>query len=345
MVALNAMVVTSQTLATRAGLRAMERGGNAVDAAIAAAAVLCLTEPMSTGLGGDVFAVIWDSGELSAIDAAGPAPKAPSTVDPVASGGQSVTVPGAVAGWAHLADRHGKLGLDTNLQDAIDIAERGFAVGSHTARLWSEAENVPGELLPLPCLGDRVLLPELGEGLRAIAEQGPDALYLGRTAEAICSVSWLDENDLRSYSLKWVEPLALAYRDVDVVELPPPTQGVAALEALGLYKGMEPGLGGQVDAVRLSLEDAFRFVRDGADVRHLISEPFLEKRRKEQKPLAHEPAGGTVYLCAVDNDRMAVSFIQSIFGHFGSGVVAPGTGIVLNNRAGLFRSGASRARC
>ncbi len=243
-VALNAMVATSQTLATRAGLRALERGGNAADAAIAAAAVLCLTEPMSTGLGGDVFAVVWDGGELSALDAAGPAPREPTTEDPMPSGGQSVTVPGAVGGWAVLAERHGKLGLDSCLQDAIDIARRGFAVGSHTARLWSEAENVPLELPSTPGLGDRVLLPDLADSLLAIAELGPDALYRGSTAEAICSVSWLNDDDLASYRPRWVEPLALSYRDVEVVELPPPTQGVAALEALGLYQGMEPGLAG-----------------------------------------------------------------------------------------------------
>ena len=146
------MVATSQDLATCAGLRAMERGGNAADAAIAAAAVISVTEPMSTGLGGDAFAVIWDSGKLSALEAAGPAPKEPSTQDPVASGGQSVTVPGAVAGWALLADRHGKLGLDRNLQDAIDIARRGLAVGravsrdarrSHTAATLVRAGNCP----------------------------------------------------------------------------------------------------------------------------------------------------------------------------------------------------------
>jgi gamma-glutamyltranspeptidase / glutathione hydrolase len=335
-VALNAMVATSQTLATRAGLRALERGGSAADAAIAAAAVLSVTEPMSTGLGGDVFSVIWDGRRLAALDAAGPAPKEPSTEEPMANGGQSATVPGAVAGWVALADQYGKLGLDNCLQDAIDIARRGFAVGSNTSRLWSEAEHVPFELLPRPAVGDRVSLPELANSLMAIAEVGPDALYRGRTAEAICSVSWLDEDDLESYSPKWVEPLSASYRDVEVVELPPPTQGVAALEALGLYEGMEPGLVGQVDAMRLSLEDAFRFVRDGADVRHLISRSFLDERRNARASTVREPAGGTVYLCAVDADRMAVSFIQSIFGHFGSGVVAPGTGIVLNNRAAGF---------
>ena len=148
-----------------------------------------MTEPMSTGLGGDVFAVVWDGGELSALDAAGPAPRESSTEDPMASGGQSATVPGAVGGWAALSERHGKLGLDSCLQDAIDIARRGFAVGSNTARLWSEAENVPLELPPDARLGDRVWLPDLADSLVAIAELGPDALYRGSTAEAICSVS------------------------------------------------------------------------------------------------------------------------------------------------------------
>ena len=335
-VALNAMVATSQTVATRAGLRALERGGNAADAAIAAAAVLSVTEPMSTGLGGDVFSIVWDGRRLGALDAAGPAPKHPSTEEPMPNGGQSATVPGAVAGWAALSERYGNLGLDSCLQDAIDIARRGFAVGSNTARLWSEAENVPSEFLPRPALGDLVWLPELGDSLEAVAELGPNALYRGRTAEAICSVSWLEEDDLGSFSPKWVEPLALSYRDVEVVEMPPPTQGVAVLEGLGLYAGMEPGLAGQVDAMRLSLEDAFECVRDGADIRRLVSAAFLEERRKAQRSAAREPTGGTVYLCAVDGDRMAVSFIQSIFGHFGSGVVAPGTGIVLNNRAAGF---------
>jgi gamma-glutamyltranspeptidase / glutathione hydrolase len=231
---------------------------------------------------------------------------------------------------AALSERYGKLGLDNCLQDAIDVARRGFAVGTNTSRLWSEAENVPFELPARAAMDARVSL------LMAIAQLGPDALYRGKTAEAICSVSWLDEEDPRSYSPKWVEPLSLSYRHVEVVELPPPTQGIAALEGLGLYAGMEPGLAGQVQAMRLSLEDAFKYVRDGADVGHLGSRRFLEERRKARAVPAREPAGGTVYLCAVDSDRMAALFIQSIFGHFGSGVVALGTGIVLNNRASGF---------
>src|SRR3954463_11684846 len=137
------MVATSQPLATRAGLRALERGGNAADAALAAAAVLCVTEPMSTGIGGDCFAQVWRDGELEGLDAAGPAPAAaePEPVDP--TGPRSVTVPGAVAGWAAFAERHCRLGLDGCLEDAIDAAESGFAVAPRTAASWAKLGGAP----------------------------------------------------------------------------------------------------------------------------------------------------------------------------------------------------------
>ena len=131
------MVATSQPLATRAGLRALERGGNAADAALAAAAVLCVTEPMSTGIGGDCFAQVWRDGELVGLDSAGPAP-ASAVPEPVEqTGPRSVTVPGAVAGWAAFSERFGRLGLDACLADAIDAAERGFAVAPVTAARWA----------------------------------------------------------------------------------------------------------------------------------------------------------------------------------------------------------------
>jgi gamma-glutamyltranspeptidase/glutathione hydrolase len=338
-IALDAMVATSQPLATRAGLRALERGGNAADAALAAAAMLSVTEPMSTGIGGDVFALVWRDGGLSALDAAGPAPMRVDTEEPATSGPSSVDVPGAVAGWAAFSDRHGTLGLDACLRDAIDVARSGFAVGTATSRLWHDAPDRPQELRPAPPPGSRVAFPELAATLEAIALHGPDALYRGRVAEAICEASWLEEDDLERYEPRWVEPLSLSFRGVEVVELPPPTQGVAALEGLGLYARMEPGLRGQVAAAQLALEDAFRFVRDGADVGHLLDHHYLETRRGSTASAVTVPEGGTVYLCAVDGDRMAVSFIQSIFGHFGSGIVVPGTGIVLNNRAACFAVG------
>jgi gamma-glutamyltranspeptidase/glutathione hydrolase len=329
-VAAEAMVATSQPLATRAGLRALERGGNAADAALAAAAVLCVTEPMSTGIGGDAFALHWDGERLHGLDAAGPAPRSADPVTPVEEHGpRSVTVPGAVAGWAALAERFGRLGLDAVLADAISAAEDGFAVGRVTAAQWT--------LPPLPRPGKRMRLPELGATLRGIADEGADAFYLGDVARAIASCTWLEEEDLTSYRASWVEPLSLDYRGVTVCELPPPTQGVAALEGLGLLELGQPTLAAQVECARLALEDALANVRDGADVAWLLEEERLRARRAEAAPLVGEPSGGTVYLCAVDGDGTAVSFIQSLFAGFGSRVAAPGTGVVLQNRGACFR--------
>ncbi|MFN8223203.1 MAG: gamma-glutamyltransferase [Gaiellales bacterium] len=335
-VALDGMVATSQARATRAGLRMLERGGNAADAAIAAAAMLCVTEPMSTGIGGDCFAIVWQDGRADGLDSAGPAPASAAPLVPVAeTGPTSVTVPGAVAGWAALSERYGRLGLDACLADAIDAAERGFAAGWHTADMWQHGPS-PSELGAPPKLAQRVRLPELGASLRAIASQGPSALYTGRIAEAIAAASWLEERDLASFAPSWVEPLRLSYRGTEVLELPPPGQGVAALELLGLLEGLEPTLANTIHCARLALEDAFARVRDGADVSELLEPQFLTERRRAVPGTARELRGGTVYLCVVDGDRMAVSFIQSVFHGFGSGVVAPGTGIVLQNRGACF---------
>jgi gamma-glutamyltranspeptidase/glutathione hydrolase len=295
------MVATSQTAATHAGLRALERGGNAADAAVAAAAVLCVTEPMSTGVGGDAFALVWDGAGLHGLDAAGPAPRAAPADEPVAERGpRAVTVPGAVAGWAALAERFGRLGLDALLADAIAAAENGFRVGPITAAAWSGA---PPGLGPTPAAGDLVRLPELGASLRRIADEGPDVLYRGDLARAIASCTWLDEEDLAAYEPRWVVPLTVDYRGVTVCELPPPTQGIAALEGLGLVALGEPAFAAQVECARLALEDAFARVRDGADVGDLLEPGFLARRRRGAAGPAREPGGGTVYLCAGDGDR------------------------------------------
>jgi gamma-glutamyltranspeptidase/glutathione hydrolase len=331
------MVATSSGLATRAGLRALERGGNAADAALAAAAVLCVTEPMSTGIGGDAFAIVWKDGRAEGLAAAGPAPAAAEPGEPVERyGSRSVTVPGAVGGWAALAERYGRLGLDACLADAVDVAQGGFAVGRRAAAAWA-ASDVLG---PPPEVGRRMRMPELAASLRLIAADGPDAVYRGPVAEAIASATWLEEDDLARYRPAWVEPLRMWYRDAEVLELPPPTQGVVALEALGLLALGEPTPQAQVECVRLALEDGFAHVRDGADVSRLLDAAYLRQRRHAGAPVVAEPPGGTVYLCAVDTDRMAVSFIQSLYEAFGSRVVAPGTGILLQNRgAGFFVSG------
>jgi gamma-glutamyltranspeptidase/glutathione hydrolase len=344
-IAREAMAATSQPLATRAALRVMERGGNAADAAVAAAAMLCVTEPMSTGIGGDAFALVWRDGRLEGLDAAGPAPARAEPVEPVEERGpRSVDVPGAVAGWAELSHRYGRLGLAACLADAIDVAERGFAVGARTAALWQPRTSgvpwtsfdLPPEFAPAPTAGTVVRLPELARTLRAIAADGPDAFYRGDVAHAICSVSWLEQSDLAGYRARWVEPLRLEYRGVEVQELPPPTQGVAALEALGLLRALQPTLPNKIAAAALALEDARANVRDGADVAWLLDDDYLDRRRAQIPGPTPAIGGGTVYLCAVDVDRMAVSFIQSLYASFGSGIVAPGTGIVLQNRGSCF---------
>jgi gamma-glutamyltranspeptidase/glutathione hydrolase len=336
-VAAEAMVATSHPLATRAGLRAFERGGNAADAALAAAAVLCVAEPMSTGIGGDAFALVWRDGDVAGLDSAGPAPVTAFPLTPVAeTGPTSVTVPGAVAGWAALAERYGFLGLDACLQDAIDVAQRGVAATSRVADAWATFGG-PGELGPAPEVGQTFRIPDLAETLRGIAESGPAAFYAGPVAAAIADASWLEEDDQASFSPRWVEPLRIGYRGHELLELPPPTQGVAALEGLGLLERSSPSLASQIRCVQLALEDALARVRDGADVTDLLQSEFLDRRRSERPQPVREPAAGTTYVCAVDLDRMAVSFIQSLYDPFGSRVVAPGTGVVLQNRGACFK--------
>ncbi len=335
--ALNGMVASSQGTATRAGLRMLDLGGNAVDAAIAAAAVLAVAEPMSTGIGGDAFAIVAQGSELTGLDAAGPAPVAAPEDSPIASSGPtSVTVPGAVGGWSMLHERFGRLGFDTCLTPAIDVAEHGFPLGAHAARYWSEAVHVPAGWPTAPDVGTALSLPDLARSLRVIADAGPSAFYEGPIAAAIAHASWLDESDLADYAPSWVTPLSVDYDGVRVWELPAPTQGVAALEALSLFDRLGTGLPNQVTAVALALEDAFAYVRDGADVGWLLSDDHLRSRVNATPRLGRGIGGGTVYLCSVDQDGMAVSFIQSIYTPFGSGVLVPGTGIVLNNRAACF---------
>jgi gamma-glutamyltranspeptidase/glutathione hydrolase len=328
------MVATSQPTATAAGLRMLRRGGNAADAVLAAAAVLCVTEPMATGPGGDLFALIFAGGRAEGLDAAGPAPRNASSAAPCERyGPSSITVPGAVAGWALLAERHGRLGLEACLEDAIALAHDGFAVGPRCAAAWAGAPNLPDGFAPAPACGARVRLPGLGRTLAAVARDGAEAFYGGRIGEAICAVSWLEEDDLRQFAPRLVEPLHVTYRDRTVLELPPPTQGIAALEGVALLAHTAGTLADRINCCRLALEDAFREVRDGADVRHLIEPVAVARRVGERAQLVVEPTGGTVYLCAVDEDGMAVSLVQSLFEQFGSGVVAPGTGVVLQNRA------------
>jgi gamma-glutamyltranspeptidase / glutathione hydrolase len=331
------MVATSQSTATEAGVRMLRNGGNAADAALAAAAVLCVTEPMSTGVGGDLFALVWRDGSAEGLDAAGRAPRrAPRGASPELFGPRAVTVPGAVAGWVALAERYGRLGLEACLADAIALAGDGFAVASRCAAAWATAPRIPEGFKPVPRCGARWALPELGATLASIASRGADAFYDGPVAQAICDASWLDHDDLATAEARVVTPLEVTFCGHRVLELPPPTQGIAALEGLALLDRTGGTLADQIACCQLALEDAAREVRDGADVGHLLESEALVRRLVDRPRPVKEAAGGTVYLCAVDDEGMAVSLVQSLFARFGSGVVAPGTGVVLNNRAACF---------
>lgn len=336
-VAGQAMVASSQTAATLAAVELLREGGNAVDAAICAAAVLCVTEPPATGVGGDLFALLrTPDGELVGLDAAGAAPRSAVPEPPAPRGPRSITVPGAVAGWEALSGRFGRVGLERCLAPAIDAARRGVFAGRECARNWQRAPVLPEGFERVPRFGERYALPALGATLERIATRGADEIYRGETAEAIVQASWLEHEDLAGYEPRWVEPLSHSYRGVTVHELPPPTQGVAALEALALLGDDEPTLLSEVNAMALALEDALSHVRDGADVSPLISAQHIEARRQQMPQAISEPAGGTVYLCAVDGEGNAVSLIQSLYEAFGSGVVAGTTGVVLHNRAACF---------
>lgn len=341
-VAGDGMVATSHPLATRAGLRTLEQGGNAVDAALAAAAVLAVAEPTDNGIGGDAFALVWDDAEVVGINGSGRSPAIVDVQAATASGARSVTVPGAVRAWADLAQRFGRLDLGAAVAPAADLAERGVACTPRIADKWAVAERAPW---PAPRIAERFRLPELARTLRRIAEEGPEAFYSGETAEAIASATWLTVDDLAAHRSEWVEPVSYDYRGIEVCELPPNGQGVAALLALALYDGLEPGLHSQIEAMKLALADTEAVVHDGplpgdffAPERLAARRAFVDPSAALDPPPYEQPHGGTTYLAVVDGAGMAVSLIQSVYESFGSGVVAPGTGVVLQNRAAGFSS-------
>ena len=339
-VAGEAMIATSHPLATAAGLAAFGEGGNAVDAALAAAAVLTVAEPTDNGVGGDAFALVWHDGRLHGLNGSGRSPRVLDELRVDGTGPRSVTVPGAVRAWGDLAERFGRLGLDRALSHAAELAKHGVACSARIADKWARAAQAP---FPAPGVGGRFVIPDLAQTLARLAADGPDAFYQGQVAAAIAATSWLDEQDLADHRSEWVEPLRYDYRGVEVCELPPNGQGAAALIALALYDGLEPGLHSQLEATKLALADVYAHVGDVPlpiellDPRHLAGRRSLVDPARALDPAPSVlPRGGTTYLCAVDADGTAISLIQSVFGTFGSGVVAPGTGIVLQNRGAGF---------
>jgi gamma-glutamyltranspeptidase/glutathione hydrolase len=332
-IAADAMIATSHPLATRAGARALEAGGNAVDAALAAAAMLTLCEPPHNGVGGDAFALLWWDGALQGLNGSGRAPAVIDAPTVDQAGPRSVTVPGAVRAWADLAERFGRLGLDAALAPAIDAAQRGVAATARIAEHWRGAASAPW---PAPRPGERYTLPGLDGTLRAIAERGPDAVYAGSVASAIAERCWLSEEDLAAHRSEWVEPLRRTYRGVEVCELPPNSQGAAALVALAVADGLDGGLHFDVEAAKVALDWAAGAIGDAP-----VTLPDAGALRARIRPDAALdarvwPGGGTTFLCAVDADRNAISLIQSLYEGFGSGVLVGDTGIALHSRGACF---------
>ncbi|MDR2779743.1 MAG: gamma-glutamyltransferase family protein [Synergistaceae bacterium] len=375
------MAATSDPLAAGAGVDILKKGGNAVDAAIAAAAVLTVVEPMSNGLGSDALALVWHEGKLRGINACGPAPLSYG-IDAFAKRGMgkiptygwgASTVPGAPGMWAELSSRMGRLSLADTLAPAIEYARGGFAVPVNISRLWKRTIKTfaglggethagwfetfcPGGRAPEP--GEIFRLPAMSLTLEAIAETSARSFYTGETARKIVDFSratggFFSEDDFASFRPEWVEPISINYKGFDVWEIPPNSQGIVALMALGLMRDFDfsghddPAvIHKQIEAVKISFADAKRYVADPrfakVPVDETLSGEYLARRRSE---IGNDAAlrnhgdpysGGTVYLCTADGEGNMVSYIQSNFRGTGAGVVPPGTGVSLNNRALCF---------
>jgi gamma-glutamyltranspeptidase / glutathione hydrolase len=373
------MVATSQPLAGMAGLRVLMDGGNAADAAVTTAAMLNVVEPMSTGIGGDCFALIYEagSGQVSAMNGSGRAPAAFDLEEAQrlglkeipTTGPLPVTVPGSPGGWEALLDRFGTMSLGECLAPAIATAEGGFPVSERVSAGWqasmeklSQDQEAARVYLPAPKPGQICRQPELAGTFRLVAEGGSDAFYHGPLAERIAAAvqakgGYLAATDLAAHTTTWEEPIRSQYRDIEVVEHPPNGQGLAALLALNVVEGYDLAAMDyydparwhvMIEAMRLAMVDAARYVADPAlvdvPVEGLLSAGYTEKRRTLIEPgraLAIAGPGqpkhsDTVYLTVVDGQGNAVSFINSLYMGFGSGIVVPGTGICLQNRGACF---------
>ncbi len=370
-------VATSQPLAVQAGIAMLQRGGNAVDAALAAAITLTVVEPCSNGIGSDLFAILWDGRELVGLNASGHAPAAvtparyrgKSEIPP--RGWEAVTIPGAVSGWAALSQRFGALPFADLFAPAIRYARDGYAVSPVVAEKWQLAATVlPHDLgfaehfLPrgrAPEAGEIFSCPAMAETLESIAATRGNSFYRGELAAAMAAHARAHgalhtAADFAGHTLDWVVPLALDYGGAVVHEIPPNGQGIAALMALGILRAFDlrslppdsvASQHLQIEAMKLAFADAYRYVSDPQtmelapsamlDPGYLAARArLIDPQRAQDFGPGEPPRGGTVYLCAGDEQGMLVSLIQSNYMGFGSGVVVPGTGISLQNRGAGF---------
>jgi len=375
------IVATTHVQASQAGAEILRKGGSAVDAAIAANAVLGVTEPMMNGIGGDLFAIYWDakSGKLYGLNSSGWAPqgltiahvKAQDATTMPQFGIDSVTVPGAVAGWNALHGRFGKLPWMDLFQPAIFYASEGYPVPEIIHEYWNDPESAmtsdpESRRVYLhngkaPEVGEIFRNPDLAKTLRLLSEQGADAYYKGEIAQAILSTSkalggTMSADDLAQFSPEWVEPVSTTYRGWTVYELPPNGQGMAALEMLNIMETTPASPEGplsvaelhkKIEAMKLAYADLGHYNADprfaNVPVKGLLSKNYAKDRATLIDP-AHAncdvaygvPRSDTTYLTAVDREGNIVSLIQSNYEAFGSGITVRGGGFVLQDRGALF---------
>ncbi|MBE0614445.1 MAG: gamma-glutamyltransferase [Burkholderiales bacterium] len=371
------IVATSQPLAAQAGLRMLQRGGSAMDAALATAIALTVLEPVSNGIGSDAFAIVWDGEKLHGFNASGRSPAAwtpeffkDHKTMPV-RGWNTVTVPGCVSAWSTLSGRFGKLPFADLFEPAIAYARDGYMVSPTIAGQWAKQTQelqvqpgfkeafMPKGRAPLP--GEKFSFPDQAKTLELIAESHGEAFYRGDIVRKIAAHAkehgaLMIAADFAAHLSDWVEPLAQDYRGYTLQELPPNGQGIAALMALGILQHFDvasypvdsaDSVHLQIEAMKIAFADIYRYVSDPRtmEVRNaeLLDPAYLKGRAKlidmkRAQDFKHgtPPKGGTVYLTAADASGMMVSFIQSNYMGFGSGVVVPGTGVSLQNRGHTF---------
>lgn len=392
------MVSTPHYLASASGLEALRRGGSAVDAAIAANATLCVVYPHMAGLGGDGFWLIAgpDTGGVQALDASGPAAQA-ATIDyyrkrgfeheiPARGALAALTVPGAVDGWRAAHERFGRLPWADLFGDAIGYARDGMPVTRSLADWLAQDESILQQSLEMARIylptgkaqreGARLVQTDLARAIEELAASGARAgFYEGTLAQRICATlgpagSPLTPEDLAAYHAAWVGPISTSYRGFEVAQMPPSTQGFAALQILNLLEGFDVAAWGEgtadyyhhvVEAVKVAFADRDEWLTDPAFVNipleRLLSKGYASERRAlidsqhalvadEIKPglrygleFEHRfpsPSGDTVYFCTADSDGLVVSIIQSIYHDFGAAVIGGDTGIILQNRGSFF---------
>lgn len=379
----NGIIATSQPLASAAGLEVLRLGGNAVDAAVTAAAVLSVTEPHMTGIGGDMFAIVWLAREqkLVALNASGRAGSL-MTRQILGSrgfragsqqGAMSVTVPGALAGWDLLLRTHGRRTLAQALEPAIAYARDGFPVSPIIAAQWADQtaflkrdSAAAATYLPngrAPNAGEWFTNPDLARTFEDIARDGIGTFYGGALGQRIVARlsalgGFITLDDLKNNAPTWVTPISVPFRGYRVWELPPNNQGIAALEMLRILEAYDLKTMGHnsatylhhlIEAKKLAYADLDRFVGDAdhldMPVEEMLTDEFIAQRRRHMNATRAQPRvdpgpartrSETIYLTVADSEGNMVSFINSIYDYFGSGVVVPGTGFALHNRGAGF---------